>query len=384
MFHFAEIFERCRAIDSIALFEGERTICELVDALRSGSDWKAVKGLAFRECDEKRFSASRPFEKDIDKFPFPARDDLRFALDKYPLMPVPILTSRGCYFNCSFCSIRTFYQQESRRTWRRRSIDSILDEIEEITEKYGATDFIFVDDLFLSGANDVQRYAVEFAQRTLDRDLRFTFTLSATVDSLQRNTLERLKDAGLCRVFVGAESASAEILRYLGKWFSTEEIGRAICLIRNMDIDASISWINFTPATRLHHLRDNLEFFGSFDVDLMPSILNRFQPYAGTPLFDDLKTSGRLRGAFPFFEYEDGEPVVGRVYEICRQIFRPLLAVSQEMRDLRRFTRVPKDGLRHHDDQCGHSTIDRRLLAPHSNRRGRPHSRTWQESGASF
>ena len=247
-FHCRDILQMCPLIDSVVLFEGEETISELVYAIRSGKEWRNIQGIAYRENGEVRTTGRRQFIRDLDEIPFPARDDLPFVLENLPdTGAVPILSSRGCYFNCGFCSVRAFYEFDGHPTWRRRSVGNVLEEIQYLIQRYSVNEILFVDDLFMSKSHTSKVYAEEFAKAVLDHHLRLIFTISATVDSIDKPIFELLREAGLRQVFLGAESASQEILEYLNKWFSPSDIENAVETLLDLDIDPSVSFINFTP-----------------------------------------------------------------------------------------------------------------------------------------
>jgi Radical SAM superfamily/B12 binding domain len=336
-FHADEILTECHGLDSIALFESEETLCDLVARLAGDGAWREVPGLCFRNGDRIAHSSPRPQRADLDGLAFPARDDLDWVLSNMDdVGAVPVLASRGCYFNCSFCSVRSFYQKDGLPTWRRRSVHNVLDEIGQLLKRPSVTDILFVDDLFVSRSGPTLRYAEEFARAILRHGYRFTFTISATVDSIRPGTFELLREAGLRQVFVGAESASPEILRSLHKWFEPDAITRGVKVLNDLGLVSSVSYINFTPASNLHHLRENLKFFCQLGTNILQGLLNRYQVYAGTPLFGILRQQGRLRGSFPFYDYQGVDDRVELVYCLCKQALGSLIELHYELKRLER------------------------------------------------
>src|SRR5262245_7158122 len=103
-FDYAEVLHRMPGLDSIVRFEGEPTVIELMQRLDSGADWRSVQGLAFRQGDEVIATPLRPSVADLDTLPWPARDDIDYQAHELPTASV--LGSRGCPWDCSFCSIR--------------------------------------------------------------------------------------------------------------------------------------------------------------------------------------------------------------------------------------------------------------------------------------
>lgn len=347
-FHADHVLSNCSAFDSVALREGEETIVELAQAIASGTSWATLQGIVARTAFGRVRNAERAQTPDLDELPLPARDDLAWVLENVlEAGTVPVLASRGCYFNCSFCSVRAFYEADGRATWRRRRISDVLLEIEQLIDKYGVTDILFVDDLFVSRSKATLQYAETFARAILDKGLQFTFTLSATVDSVGVETFELLRDAGMRQVFLGAESASTDVLRALRKWFKPDDIANAVKILDSLGIESSVSYINFTPATRMSHLRENLAFFSSLESNILQGLLNRYQVYGGTPLFEDLKAAGRLTGDFPDYQYVGTDPDVELAYNICQRALGSFIPLQYELKKVERRART----LFHGDDK---------------------------------
>ncbi len=325
------------SIDAIVLHEGEQTIGELASALEAGRDWRQVAGLAFCRDGVVRRSMPRRQLQDLDRLPFPIRDDLPWVLRELgDAATIPILTSRGCHYNCSFCSVRAFHDSDRPHAWRRRSVGNVLDEIGSLLSTHGATDLLFVDDLFVSGARPSRDYAAAFSRGVLERGYRLTFTLSASVDALDPDLLRPLKHAGLRHVLVGAEAANAQLLRSLNRWFTPAQIAAGVRTLDALDLDASISFINFTPMTTVGHLRENLAFFGELGANLMEGLLNRYQVHRGTPLYDRLERDGLLRDAFPRYDYASPDPKVDLVYTVSRQALGCLSDLHAEVKRIER------------------------------------------------
>jgi len=334
-FHWTEILTLCPQVDSVVLNEGEETICELADTLEQGKDWRSVRGLAsWRDGAPTRNKARNPIDN-LDTLQFPARDDLQYSREVPEAGPVPILSGRGCHFNCAFCSTRSFYESGGRSTWRRRSVANVIDEMERVVSHWGETEFLFVDDLFLDRSGQAASYADEFTRALVERGMPITFTFSTTVDAVQGERFMHLREAGLRRVFMGAESACPELLQYFNKWFTPEHIERSVEILNDLDIDSCVSWINFTPVSKIRHLRENVSFFFDLGTDLLPGLLNRCQMYAGTPLYQRMKQSGSLTGRFPNYDYVATDPKVDVVYEVSKATFRPFLAVARKLQQIR-------------------------------------------------
>lgn len=95
-------------IDYIITAEGEETLYELVSAIKNNTDIRKIKGVLFKEGKQKIDTGERPLINPLDKLPFPYLSD--FPLEYYEDLAVPILSSRGCLYRCSFCSEWFFWK----------------------------------------------------------------------------------------------------------------------------------------------------------------------------------------------------------------------------------------------------------------------------------
>lgn len=130
-------------IDSIALGEGEDLICSLVESF---PDLSQVPGLCYRKMDGSiAINAMQSDSNDMDLLPFPKRSKLPTYFDK-PM--ASLLSSRGCWRNCAFCSINAWYERVGRKNFRIRSVENVVREMKELYFKNGARIFNFQDDNF--------------------------------------------------------------------------------------------------------------------------------------------------------------------------------------------------------------------------------------------
>jgi len=155
---YGSVLDNAGSIDSVVRFEGELTLWELVKALESGGDWREVIGLAYRNDKGANVSNElRPLIPDLDTLPYPRR----YRYKEYSCMGVKctfMLGSRGCYRNCSFCSIRAFYGSPPGNLRRTRDPVKIIDEMQELYSK-DVKIFLFQDDDFFSPGPDGQAWA---------------------------------------------------------------------------------------------------------------------------------------------------------------------------------------------------------------------------------
>jgi radical SAM superfamily enzyme YgiQ (UPF0313 family) len=155
--------------DAVVIGEGEDTIVELIEAVADNNSLADIKGIAFPENGKVRINKRRPLIKDIDSIPFPAYDS--FPIDYYKLlrMPysensdfvMPVLSSRGCPFTCTFC-----YRMEEGL--RIRSNKNIIDEIKLLKQKYRINYIAFGDELLMSSIERVISLCESFIKSKLN------------------------------------------------------------------------------------------------------------------------------------------------------------------------------------------------------------------------
>ena len=130
-------------IDCCILGEGEVTVSEIVEKVSNNHDWSDVDGIAYKNAKgEMVINRPRSLIENLDELPFPNR-----IFSNVPKL-VGIASSRGCYGNCNYCSINSFYKKCKGSKARRRSPENTVDEIFFLKEKYNFEMFYFVDDNF--------------------------------------------------------------------------------------------------------------------------------------------------------------------------------------------------------------------------------------------
>ncbi len=142
-----QILEECPHFDFQVVGEGEKTMVEIIRALESGQSFSGIKGINFRENDCIVENSPRPIASNLDDLSKPARQllDPKFYQHYLPgkgLIPyASIFTSRGCPFQCTFCSQHTMYG----RKVRFHSLDRVLSELRDITESFRIKHVIIMD-----------------------------------------------------------------------------------------------------------------------------------------------------------------------------------------------------------------------------------------------
>jgi anaerobic magnesium-protoporphyrin IX monomethyl ester cyclase len=273
-------------VDFIVHGEGEVTLLELVRALEGGGqEWKGIAGLSFRHDGKIVRTPGRPFIKDLDSLPLPARHLVKMPLyrrTRFGERPItPVFTSRGCPTNCHFCSSSSFFGSR----WRARSPEAVVEELEELHQRYDFGAVAFVDDNFTLSPQRVMAISEEIIKRGLDM-WWWNFSRPDTIVK-NEEMLKVMRRAGAKTVYIGVESASPCTLDALGKKMDLGTVIRAVELLKKHGFEIFASYILGSADDDAHAIHETIRFAKRLDTNIAQfSILT---PYPGTALHEELK-----------------------------------------------------------------------------------------------
>ena len=303
------------ALDSVVCGEGEFTLLELVQRLDSPEAWHTILGLSFRRDGRVAENPPRPLIADLDSLPFPARDTppqhhlgIGFS---------PVVGSRGCYRDCAFCSIRSFYGASRGKIQRFRSVPNLVDEMEMLYHTFGVRFFIFNDDeWFPAGKTRLARVTAldgELKRRGLD----VIMSIKCRADDVTEDLFRRLLDVGVVRAYVGVESGSDHSLQTLNKRTTVAQNRQALEVLHKVGMLADFGLIFFDPESTAEDIRANLNFFHDMAGEgQAPLSFGRMEVYAGTPILDRLQSEGRLTGNYLAWNYTIPDPRVEMLFRL--------------------------------------------------------------------
>ncbi len=288
-----EIMRHAPEVDSIVRGEGEHTLLELVRAVSDGAGFSEVLGLTFRKGSDIIRNDPRPLIRDLDSLPFPARD----TLDTKKAGPrAMVASSRGCYATCSFCSIRSFYKSSPGPTWRGRTPENVVDEIEWLNQSYGVTTISFADDSFCGPGKAGKDRARRIGEEILRRGLNIEYSVDLRANDIEEEFLAFLKSSGLRGVFLGLESGVQSDLDLYSKGVTVEQNVKALQVIRDLGLEVKVGFILFNPESKVGEVIRNLEFLK--EQGLQQIVPNELLVLAGTPIERILESRGSLLGPF--------------------------------------------------------------------------------------
>ena len=313
----AEILARTPGLDSVVRFDGEMTLVKLLHCLGTGSEWRTLPGIAFREDGGGiKVAPLAQVVEDLDTLPRPDRESIDY--EGHPMPTASILGSRGCPWDCSFCSIRPFYEEQGGPLRRLRSPRAVVDEMLDLHRNRGVPIFLFQDDDFLAGGKKAKQWAIEIADLIAESGFagKVAFKISCRSDEIDEEVMERLMAGGLTHVYMGVESGDEEGLLNMSKRLKPEAHLRAGRILKSLGLSFDFGFMMVDPFSTFRSIRQNISFLEEFIGDgWTVAPFCRMLPYAGTPIKRRLEAEGRLLGT-PFEpDYKFLDPKLDLFYD---------------------------------------------------------------------
>ncbi len=316
-FDYKPVLDLIPALDSVVRFDGEVTLATLLNRLAEGRDWRDIDGLACRLDDGSvRSTRLRETVADLDELPWPERTDIDY--ESNPLATASILGSRGCPWDCSFCSIRPFYEAQGGKLRRLRKPDAVVAEMIDLHQRRNVPLFLFQDDDFLATGRRAREWAGSIADMLADAGLggRIAFKMSCRSDEVEEQSMRRLMRGGLTHVYMGVESGDLMGLANMNKMLKPETHLRAAAILKSLGLSFDFGFMLLDPSSTFTSIRNNIDFLEAFVGDGWSiSPFCRMLPYAGTPVRAQLEQEGRLTGTEFQPDYTFLEPKLDYFYD---------------------------------------------------------------------
>ena len=292
-------------IDLCAIGEGEETIVEILDRLRDGQPLEGILGTAHRGPDGTAVkNPPRARIRDLDVIPRPSWD--LFPVNTYidyasPHGAVrgrsmPMLATRGCPYQCTFCSSPQMWTT----AWRAREPGLVIDEMEWLHETYGATDFHFED----LTAVVKRTWTVDFCRQLLERGHEFTWQLpSGTRSEAIDDEVSGLMVRAGCRNFsYSIESGSVETLKIIKKRIHLDKVHTSARSAIRAGIRLQVNFIlGFPHETWRHVLASYREMARCAWTGFHEFNCCAFSPLPNTEAFFELQESRGLQPTDPYY-----------------------------------------------------------------------------------
>ncbi|MEN8157821.1 MAG: radical SAM protein [Bacteroidota bacterium] len=337
---YKELLDIIPELDSVVLFEGENTFLELVQSIRSDNRWKEIRGIACKSGSSVITNELRPLERDLDLFPPPVRQPLKeYAFGK---KYATLVAGRGCYYNCSFCSIREFYSKPPGAIKRLRRPEMVVREMELIHQKLGGSVFMFQDDDFPVASKKGNEWVTTFCELLTKKELdcKIMWKINCRPDEIEKDLFRLMRDSGLFLVYLGIESGTDDGLRFMNKRMNVETTINAIRILKELDIKYDFGFMLFHPTSTFRSISENLEFLMEICGDgSSPITFCKMLPYAETKVEFQLKKEGRLTGGVGFENYDFLDPSLNKLYSFLTDCYSEWISHHDGLLNMARWAR---------------------------------------------
>jgi len=291
------------AVDFCVTGEGELTFAKMLESLQATASLKAAKeklvneeGLAFMMDDGLVFNKRKTYIQDLDMLPFPAWDladvekyfELNIPYWSLRGRMMPLLTSRSCPNRCTFCSM---YRTHGPK-WRGRSAENVVDEIEQLRDRYSITSFNVTDDNFTYDPDRVIKICTLICERKLDK-LSWNTPNGISIKTLNRDVVRAMKAAGCTEVNLAIESGD-ETMRnqVIRKNLATEKILEAVSFVRDAGMRLNVYIVVGMPGETKETIASTISLLGKFKAYGLG--IYYATPYPGAVLWDVCSLKGYL------------------------------------------------------------------------------------------
>jgi anaerobic magnesium-protoporphyrin IX monomethyl ester cyclase len=274
------------AVDYVVRGEGEEIMLQLHRALHGDGDPKKILGVSYARDGKYIHNASAPLIPNIDDIPnFP------YHLFNHPKYDMGFMTtSRGCPYRCSYCSQRLL----TGTTYRYRSAQKIVEELEVLVNQRGQKAIVFYDDNFCLKARRVHELCDMIIERGLHKKVKLSVQTRADNVLIHggEELVKHMAEAGFSHMGFGMETGVQRIADLIRKDETIDCHQETTDLCKKYGMDVSLFMIFGLP-TETAEDRER-----SYNVVMESGVVatkyNNLIPYPGTPLWNELKDSGRV------------------------------------------------------------------------------------------
>lgn len=343
-----EILSGEPSVDVVVRGEGELTIVELTQRIINQVGLNSADGITYRHQGQIVQNPNRPFIQNLDDLPLPAYK--HFPLDKYRLFGklfFPVITSRGCPFQCNFCTTSRILGKQ----YRARSPKNIGHELEVLKREYNADSFTFYDDTLTLE----KKRLFDICDEIKCRKINIPWDCQTRVDQISEEMLNKMKATNCQQVFFGAESGCQTVLNAVNKRTTVEQNEAAIKMAKKAGLFVAISIIIGYPGETAEMRKETFDFLRRAEPDDV--YLCIATPYPGTELRKEVERMG-LKMSGDWGRYDTTTPVFEN----------PLLSDEEALRIRKQFYDSfysPKYALRHMFRRNFYSRVMSRVAMNH-------------------
>ena len=306
-------------VDFVVIGEPEQTMFELVDVLEQKNleGIEKVKGIGFVKNGKTVITPLRPPIEDLDSLPFPARHLL--PMDKYfeavketPLRGeirkpwVMMITSRGCPYDCVFCSIHNVMGKK----WRGRTPQNVVDEINQLVHTYKIKQIDFYDDNMTLNKKRMETICDLIVKEGLD--IEWYTPNGVRADTLDENLLKKMKASGCKKIRIAPESGVQNVLdKIVKKNLNLKDVEKAVVLSKKVGIKVGCFFVMGLIGETKEDINETIRYaykLKSLGADRF--YFSVAMPVYGTELYEQAKKGDFLKADFSDEALAGVEPLI--------------------------------------------------------------------------
>jgi len=295
-----DFLKGAKNVDFAVIGEGEYTMLDLAGFIEGDNEITEVQGIAYRKNNAVIINPTRPFIKNLDDLPYPAYNlvDMEQYLNPRDIeyrsfkdRAISMVTSRGCPYNCCFCSVHL----HMGKTFRAHSANYVVNHIEYVVNKYRVKTIFFEDDNLTF---DLKRFEA-ICDKIIEKRIKFAWETPNGIraDCLNHNLLEKMKKTGCQSVFFGIESGDQHVLdNIIGKKLSLKDVINVAKMCKEIGLKTGAFYIIGFPGEKKENMLRTIELAlwlkKEFDVGMH---LFFATPSYGTRLHQECEQKGYIK-----------------------------------------------------------------------------------------
>ncbi len=295
-----EFMDEAESIDISVIGEGDYAMLDIAKFCEGNNRISDIKGIVYRKNGAIKQNAPRPLINNLDELPFPAYHlvDMEQYLGpnkieyrSFKNRAISMITSRGCPFNCNFCSVHLHMGKK----FRAHSVDYVINHIEHVVNKYKVKTIFFEDDNLTF---DLKRFEA-ICNQIIEKRIKFGWETPNGIraDYLTRNLLEKMKKSGCQSVFFGIESGDQYVLdNIIDKSLNLKEVIKVAKICKEIGISTAAFYIIGFPGEKKEHMLKTVELAlrlkKEYDVGML---LHVATPSLGTRLYKECIEKGYIK-----------------------------------------------------------------------------------------
>ncbi len=300
-----ETMKECSALDFGCIGESEETIKELFQSIKDKKGYEFISGLIYRKNKKSILNDKRKLIKDLDLLPIPAFElikdiNLYFHTGlRSKGIAFPLVTSRGCIYNCSFCDQGVFSMK-----WRAHNAEKVIEMIEKVRDLFHVDYISFEDDNFAISKTRV----IEICKLLIKKKIKIKWGCSLHINNVHDDMLYWMKKAGCWSVYVGIESGTQRILNDMNKNITIERVFEKTKLIKKNKLKAYGSFIIGYPTETKEEIEQTIRLALKLPLDGASFFV--FTPYPKTNIYNELIKDKIIPNDWNRFSAHNSKPII--------------------------------------------------------------------------